>query len=132
MKADLSKDDDEKKPAGKKDRLQLAPEVESSADVVTKPAGKKDRSQVAPGVESSQDITLPLHTAAAAIKQASASRRSSRPPFQHDEDDSSSLAHSSTSSARPGRVRGGDTEGNQDERTLRAAAATYMEQGAER
>jgi hypothetical protein len=131
MKEESTKEDDEQKPAGKKDRLELAPGVEPRADIVTKPAGEKDRLQLAPGVESSQDITPPLHTAAAAIKQASASRRSSRPPFQHDEDDSSSFAHSSTSSARPGAVRVGDTESNHDERTLQTQEESYTEQGSE-
>jgi preprotein translocase subunit SecD len=48
MKEDFTKDDDEKKPAGKKDRLELAPGVEPSADLVTKTACEKDRLKLAP------------------------------------------------------------------------------------
>jgi hypothetical protein len=130
MKEESTKDDIEKKPAGKKDRLELAPGVEPSADVLKKPAGEKDRLQLAPGVESSQVIT-PLYTvAAAAINPASASRRSRRPPSEQDEDDSSSVA-SSTRSARPGAVRVGDTESNHDEWTLQTQEEPDTEQGYE-
>jgi hypothetical protein len=54
MKAKFTKDNVEKKPAGKKDRLELAPEVGTSADLVTKLVGKKDQLKLAPGVEPSQ------------------------------------------------------------------------------
>jgi hypothetical protein len=134
MKEDFTKDDDQKKPAGKKDRLELAPGVEPSADLVTKLAGEKDRLKLAPGVETSEGIT-PLQcaaavaaAAAAAINQASASRRSPRPPSKQDEDESSSVA-SSTSSARPGAVRVGDTERNHDEWTLQTQEEPDTEQG---
>ena len=106
MKADFTKDDDDKKPAGKKDQLQLAS-----------------------GVELSQDLT-PVHTAAAASNQAPASKRSRRPPSEQDDDDSSSVA-SSTSSTRPGAVHMGDTESNHDEWTLQTEEEPDMEQGFE-
>jgi hypothetical protein len=75
MKEKSTKGDVEKTPAGKTDRLEVAPGVEPSADVVTKPAGKKDRLELAPGVEASEDI-IPLHNAAAAAAAAAADMES--------------------------------------------------------
>jgi hypothetical protein len=54
MKEDFTKEDVEKKPAGKKDRLEVFPGVETSADLLTKPAGKKDRLNMAHEVEPRQ------------------------------------------------------------------------------
>jgi hypothetical protein len=145
---------------------------QNADDFVTKPDGKKDRLELAPGVESSEDIT-PLHNdvaavavaaalckgvmsslgtpvtaknrkearemrrkkrqnadAAAAINQASASRRSPRYPSEQDEDDSCSVA-SSTRSARPAAVHIGGTESNHDEWTLQTQEVPDTEQGFE-
>jgi hypothetical protein len=96
----------------KKEARKMRWRKRQNADVFAKPAGKKDRLELAPAVESSEDIT-PLHNnasaTAAAINQASTYRESRLPPSQQDDEDSSSVA-SSTSSGRPGAVRVGGRE----------------------